>query len=503
MMSNLKAGSDDEDPAKPKRPLTSFNLFYRYKRQKALERIALGSADTAAISAAILAPPGTEGALTPTDVTPDARRANVRRDMADKLLPKDHTKRRHRTNADAMGGSMSFVELSKVVNASWRSCDEHAKAIFQELAEEGRKSYYRAMDEYNVAEKARKKERKRRAKEAEKEEKKKKSKKDREALKKKKRPSDAEVSTAQAMIALTRGSGGSGGSSSPGGSSSSGDDARDVSPKRKSSKATKRKSQALPTVPEASGAAAQPNAAEESLRMRVQLLETQLAAELVRSQVQDLELVLARRRHAEEQSRLGLHLLYGGGGATGAATSALSGSAAASALSRAALDPLRASTLGAASVLPGAAGAGSSLAASILAGSAGDPLRSSSLAASVLADRSSALRGLGGLAGVPGTADLASLARARRITELEHSLSGGSAATAAAAASSMAAAAAARSNVAASSTLAAAAAAPKSDVAGNDASIVNVPRATSAPAGEYREEGDTARPIKKRRFTPP
>ena len=40
-----------------------------------------------------------------------------------------------------MNGTMSFVELGKVMNALWKGCNELAKLVFDGLAEEGRRHY--------------------------------------------------------------------------------------------------------------------------------------------------------------------------------------------------------------------------------------------------------------------------------------------------------------------------------------------------------------------------
>ena len=47
-----------------------------------------------------------------------------------------------------MNRTMSFVELGKVMNASWKGCDKLAKSIFNDLAEEGRRHYQMRLREY-------------------------------------------------------------------------------------------------------------------------------------------------------------------------------------------------------------------------------------------------------------------------------------------------------------------------------------------------------------------
>jgi hypothetical protein len=72
----------------------------------------------------------------------------IRNELADNLLPRDNRDRQHRTNESAMNGTMSFVELGKVMNASWKNCDEVAKQVFDDLADEGRHHYQTRLREY-------------------------------------------------------------------------------------------------------------------------------------------------------------------------------------------------------------------------------------------------------------------------------------------------------------------------------------------------------------------
>ena len=47
-----------------------------------------------------------------------------------------------------MSGTMSFVKLEKVMNASWKGCDELARSVFSNLAKEGRRHYKMRLREY-------------------------------------------------------------------------------------------------------------------------------------------------------------------------------------------------------------------------------------------------------------------------------------------------------------------------------------------------------------------
>eukprot|EP00571_Detonula_confervacea_P013988 CAMPEP_0172305190 /NCGR_PEP_ID=MMETSP1058-20130122/6527_1 /TAXON_ID=83371 /ORGANISM="Detonula confervacea, Strain CCMP 353" /LENGTH=427 /DNA_ID=CAMNT_0013016713 /DNA_START=20 /DNA_END=1303 /DNA_ORIENTATION=+ len=138
---------------KPKRPLSAFNLFYRFKRQKVLDAISHSKANDDDITRLVDAAPGLEHCTPDEDASShmvnDLRRKNIRNDLEGKLLPRDTRDRAHRTNQGAMNGAMSFLELGKLMNSSWKSCDDFAKSVFHELAEEGRELYRRRLKEYN------------------------------------------------------------------------------------------------------------------------------------------------------------------------------------------------------------------------------------------------------------------------------------------------------------------------------------------------------------------
>lgn len=170
----VKAKGKSLVPTKPKRPLSAFNLFYRFKRQKVLDAISsrdngngkIGKDD---ISRLIEAPPGleedqdtkTKNATDEADDDDDAspsspktendlrlRRATIRNELQDNLLPRESRDRSHRTNQGALNGIMSFVELGSIVSSSWKNIDDFAKTVFMELAEEGRELYRWRMGEY-------------------------------------------------------------------------------------------------------------------------------------------------------------------------------------------------------------------------------------------------------------------------------------------------------------------------------------------------------------------
>jgi len=125
---------------KPKRPLSSYNLFYRFKRQHIIE---LGKGQKKDDIIAIVAiQPGLENTYPniPTadtnmsvDEINEIRKTNIRNDMINNLCPRETSTRRHRKNSNAMNGEMSFLELGKLMNSSWQSCDEFAKVCISYL----------------------------------------------------------------------------------------------------------------------------------------------------------------------------------------------------------------------------------------------------------------------------------------------------------------------------------------------------------------------------------
>jgi len=116
---------------KPKRPLSSYNLFYRFKRQHIIE-LQSNNTNKDQIMQLINQSPGLEDVYSVSkDVTPEKinemRKANIVNDMKDNLSPRETAKRRHRKNKNAMNGEVGFIELGKLMNASWKTCDEFAK----------------------------------------------------------------------------------------------------------------------------------------------------------------------------------------------------------------------------------------------------------------------------------------------------------------------------------------------------------------------------------------
>ncbi|KAL7479162.1 hypothetical protein ACHAW6_004904 [Cyclotella cf. meneghiniana] len=127
---------------KPKRPLTPYNLFYRFKRGRILHSCSIGNCDKDTVRKLVAAVPGLENMspselrlLHPKDIYVVSR-AIIRKEMQENLLPFEG-KRAHRKTH----GMMEFVEMSRMMCDQWKIVDESIKRIFQELAEEGKQMY--------------------------------------------------------------------------------------------------------------------------------------------------------------------------------------------------------------------------------------------------------------------------------------------------------------------------------------------------------------------------
>jgi hypothetical protein len=144
---------------KPRRPLSCFNLFYRYKRTLVFDAHHSGTAsDDVAIKQIIREAAGTEespmahlASLSEAERNV-LRRAKIRSVLEHNLLP--NTSPHLRSHRKALGGlSMTFVEMGKLMTESWKTVDPYAKDVFCELASEGKLVYRQLMDEYYAASK--------------------------------------------------------------------------------------------------------------------------------------------------------------------------------------------------------------------------------------------------------------------------------------------------------------------------------------------------------------
>ena len=125
---------------KAKRPLTPYNLFFRFKRIKIIQASSSGINDRSSILQLVKAKPGLEARpavelerMHPSEMYAISR-GIVRQELQDKLLPFDG-KRAHRK----IPGTMGFAEMSRLMCDEWKLVDESTKSIFEELAEDGKR----------------------------------------------------------------------------------------------------------------------------------------------------------------------------------------------------------------------------------------------------------------------------------------------------------------------------------------------------------------------------
>ena len=170
-----------ESRPKPKRPLSAFNLYFRYKRTIILEEtqqhtydeksetVSSSSSSSSTngssnnnsnnnnknnkenIQRLITSTPGLESYTheTLSTLSPAQRReisrTKIRRVLVNNLSPNESTRDRlHRKTH----GCMSFTEMSKIMSTSWKSIDEYSKSVFEELAKEGRTVQQERVAEY-------------------------------------------------------------------------------------------------------------------------------------------------------------------------------------------------------------------------------------------------------------------------------------------------------------------------------------------------------------------
>ncbi len=155
---NTRTPLNNMSMERPKRPLSSFNLFYRYKRALILERAGEDPSKEQVLkilcSLAGLedGPPLLLATTTyqqppSTDEINSLRRTRIREALRGKILPMNNKRRRHRKAANSVG--ISFSEMGKLMTTCWKGVDPFGKKVFEELSEEGRHIYRVQMDEYN------------------------------------------------------------------------------------------------------------------------------------------------------------------------------------------------------------------------------------------------------------------------------------------------------------------------------------------------------------------
>ena len=140
------------DVNRPKRPLSAYNLFYRFKRQQLIEagQNASGGLSKEDVHRLVSTPAGLEFSrptFVPANCIVQTQRYNIRQVLNHaKLHSNSQAKRSHRKSQYAF--KTTFVEMNEMMLKSWTAVDKDTKAVFAELHDEARKAYAIEMSEY-------------------------------------------------------------------------------------------------------------------------------------------------------------------------------------------------------------------------------------------------------------------------------------------------------------------------------------------------------------------
>lgn len=142
---------------KPKRPLSAYNLYCRYKHIVLCEVIRAGGAPSLVDVCALLrCDVGMEGEGSDQTQTyinkaeqDSLRRQKVRSVLENNLLPSP--KRRRHRKSHGLFQHLSFKDVNNILSEGWKNVDPFLIALFDELADQGRCFYYAKMRSYHNA----------------------------------------------------------------------------------------------------------------------------------------------------------------------------------------------------------------------------------------------------------------------------------------------------------------------------------------------------------------
>lgn len=144
---------------KPKRPLSAYNLYCRYKHIVACEVIRAGGAPSLVDVCTLLrCDVGMEVEVEGSDQTQtyinkaeqdSLRRQKVRSVLENNLLPS--SKRRRHRKSHGFFQYLSFKDVNNILSEGWKNVDPFLVELFDELADQGRCIYYAKMRNYHHA----------------------------------------------------------------------------------------------------------------------------------------------------------------------------------------------------------------------------------------------------------------------------------------------------------------------------------------------------------------
>ena len=145
----------------PPRALTSYNLFYRFKRFKILQALEADNnfseeeRSKQIVTAIVAATPGLESygndVSSSSDVNDSDSIKNLRRNEIHAVFHHDNLSPKKRIRDGLLGSLINTHELTRLISASWKDLDIFSRSIFDELANESKLIYRKRFAKYETS----------------------------------------------------------------------------------------------------------------------------------------------------------------------------------------------------------------------------------------------------------------------------------------------------------------------------------------------------------------